>query len=159
MKIWLAIILFFGLQTEISAQQVKSIEIEDLERLLSSSDDSLTVLNLWATWCKPCVKEIPHFEKVRKMYSDKPIRFWYLSLDFPDQIETRLKPFVKERMKGARVYLMKNTSYDLWMAKIQPDWQGSIPVTLFFNRKQQKEKFVSGEISEETLIQNIHALL
>lgn len=158
-KLFAAIFLLFAIMHKSEAQFVKSLEKNELEKLLSSADDSLTVLNIWATWCKPCVKEIPHFEKVREQFKNQPVRFWYISLDFPDQIESRLKPFVSSRMKGAHVFYMNTVDYDKWMNKINKDWQGSIPVTLFFNRNQKKEKFEASELTEEGLIQNIRALL
>jgi len=133
------------------AQKPKTIKWAEMEKMLNDPSDSLTVINFWATWCKPCIKEIPHFETARKTKAGKPIRFWYVSLDFIDQKKARLDPFVKARMNGAKVFLLDETNYDKWISKIDPSWSGGIPVTLFVNNSKKIHKFYNSELSEAQL--------
>ena len=122
-----------------------------LERLLKQENDSITVLNFWATWCKPCVAELPHFEKVRKEFQGKPIRFLYISLDFEEEKEKRLDPFVAKKMPGARVWLLTETDYNSWISRIDTAWSGSLPATLIFHHSTKKRIFADAELSEDKL--------
>jgi thiol-disulfide isomerase/thioredoxin len=140
-------------------QTSKVIKWPEMEKLLSDPSDSLTIINFWATWCKPCVQEIPYFESARKQFKDKPVRFWFISLDFADQQKSKLDPFVKKRMPGSRVFLLDETNYDLWINKIDPGWDGAIPVTLFVNNSKKIRKFAGSELTESQLIQLISSNL
>lgn len=108
-------------------------------------------MNFWATWCKPCVAELPHFEHIRKDYSRKPVRFLYISLDFAEEKEKRLDPFIARKLPGARVWLLNETSYNDWIGRISPDWSGAIPATLFFQHSTKKRIFADSELSTEKL--------
>jgi thiol-disulfide isomerase/thioredoxin len=143
--------LFFISLLQGFSQKPRIIKWPEMEKMLNDPSDSLTVINFWATWCKPCIKEIPHFEDIRKANSSKPIRFLYISLDFSDQKKTRLDPFVKTRMQGAKVFLLDETNYDKWISKIDPGWAGGIPVTLFVNNSKKIRKFYNSELSESQL--------
>ena len=155
----LIFVFSFSLPFEGHSQKSSRIKLKDLEKLLADPADSLTVINFWATWCKPCVKEIPHFEATRKNLKNKSIRFWYISLDFADQQKTRLDPFVKAKMNGARVFLLDEVDYNQWLNKIDSGWEGSIPVTLFVNNSKKIKKFVGNELNEEQLNQIISSFL
>ena len=133
------------------SQQSEKADWPRLEALLGQENDSITVLNFWATWCKPCVAEIPHFEKVRKECQGKPIRFIYISLDFADEKEKRLDPFVARKMPGARVWLLTETDYNRWISRVDPQWSGSLPATLIFNHSTKKRIFADAELSEVKL--------
>jgi len=141
------------------SQKSKLIKWAEMEKMLNDSSDSLTVINFWATWCKPCIKEIPHFETARKANTNMAIRFWYVSLDFEDQKKIKLDPFVKNRMHGAKVFLLDETNYDKWISKIDPGWSGGIPVTLFVNNSKKIHKFYNSELSESQLNEIISSLL
>ena len=77
-----------------------TIEVVDFDGLYSKIDLSVEktyVINFWATWCAPCVKELPYFEEVNKEFKDKNTEVILVSLDFPSQIETKLKPYLKKK--------------------------------------------------------------
>ena len=91
-----------------------------------------TLLIFWATWCKPCIQELPHFEKMREEYAKKNVRFSLVSLDFNDKLENFVKPFiVKKDFVNFEHYLMNNLDYDKWIDLVDKSWQGAIPATLF----------------------------
>ncbi len=154
---WMIFISAFHFEAK--AQKSKVVKWKDLEALMAEGGDSLTIINFWATWCKPCVKEIPHFEKLRKLFRDKPVRFRYISLDFKDQKSSKLDPFVLKNMKGARVWLLDETNYDTWISKVDPTWEGTIPVTLLVNNSKKIRKFVASELDEAQLHQIIQSFL
>jgi len=135
------------------------INWEEMEKILSDSTDSTTVMIFWASWCKPCIRELPVFEKIRKAKSGKAIRFIYVSLDFATEKTERLDPFVRNNLQGAKVLLLDEPNYNKWLSKVAKGWGGSIPMTLVFNNYTKKRLFAESEITEEKLrsmIDSIH---
>ena len=154
------VVLSFSMLPSVSkAQSARIIHWPEMQAMLADTTDSLTVINFWATWCKPCVQELPYFEKARASFSGKPVRFRYISLDFAADFKSRLLPFISRKMPGAQVYLLDETDYNAWIDKVEPTWGGSIPVTLFINNPKKIRKFASSELGYEQLIQNISSSL
>jgi thiol-disulfide isomerase/thioredoxin len=135
----------------LQAQKIENIGIPELEKILASPADELHVVNFWATWCPPCVTELPHFEKLSKEYQGKGVRFILISLDFPSQIETKLIPFLEKNKITAEVKVMTNLDYNSWIDKVDSGWQGNIPVTLFFNNAKKTRYFHPSEVTEKEL--------
>ena len=154
------VFIIFVFNTETSeGQQLTQIRIPDLEKILSSGEDKLLVINFWATWCPPCVKELPHFQKVAKEYNKDKVSFLLVSLDFPSQIDSHLKPFLKKNKVALDVVLMMDTDQNEWIDKVDPSWQGNIPVTLMLNNPRKIRKFHSGDMDETELRNMINSLL
>ena len=154
------VFIIFVFNTETSeGQQLTQIRIPDLEKILSSGEDKLLVINFWATWCPPCVKELTHFQKVAKEYNKDKVSFLLVSLDFPSQIDSRLKPFLKKNKVALDVVLMMDTDHNEWIDKVDPSWQGNIPVTLMLNNPRKIRKFHSGDMNETELRDMINSLL
>jgi thiol-disulfide isomerase/thioredoxin len=151
LRIFLFLIILHLTTSRAICQQAELAEWPRIEGLLRQENDSITVLNFWATWCKPCVAEIPHFEKVRKEFEGRPILFIYISLDFAEEKEKRLDPFVARKMPGARVWLLTETDYNRWISLIDPNWSGSLPATLIYNHSTKKRIFADAELSEDKL--------
>jgi thiol-disulfide isomerase/thioredoxin len=134
-----------------TAQKIEKIGIPELERILASPADQLHVVNFWATWCPPCVTELPYFEKLSKEFRDKGVKFILISLDFPRQIETKLIPCLEKNKITAEVKAMTNLDYNSWIEKVDAGWQGNIPVTLFFNNSGKTKYFHPTELTEKEL--------
>jgi thiol-disulfide isomerase/thioredoxin len=141
------------------SQAVRQIKIPDLEKLLGSSENSLLVINFWATWCPPCIKELPHFQKVSEELKSENVRFIFVSLDFPSQIESQLMPFLKKNQFTSPVSVMMDIDYDKWISKVDQSWQGNIPATLFLNNARKIRLFHPGELEENELRTLINQLL
>jgi thiol-disulfide isomerase/thioredoxin len=137
--------------SEVSGQKIEYIKVPELEKILKNPEDKLFVVNLWATWCAPCVAELPAFEKTAGEYDKSKVRFLMISLDFPNQIEKQLKPFLLKNKITLDVAVMMDVDYDSWIDKVDPQWQGTIPATLIFNNQDKIRYFHSGEISETEL--------
>ncbi|MGE5349359.1 MAG: TlpA disulfide reductase family protein [Actinomycetota bacterium] len=152
MKIILAAIISVvtGL-APLPAREIEKIGIPGLEKILASPEDQLYVVNFWATWCPPCVTEMPYFEKLSKEYRDKGVIFILISLDFPSQTESKLIPFLEKNEITADVKVMTNLDYNSWIEKVDASWQGNIPVTLFFNNAKKIKYFHPAEVTEKEL--------
>jgi thiol-disulfide isomerase/thioredoxin len=119
-------------------------EAEELKKLFEQENDSTYVINFWATWCKPCVKELPYLEKLNEELKDKKVRVILVSLDFDTDVETKLKSFVEERQLQSEVIAFINGNYNSWIGEIEDAWDGAIPATIIYNAKERK--FISGEL-------------
>lgn len=140
-------------------QKVQYLSVPELEKILKNSDNKLFVVNFWATWCPPCVKEIPSFEKVSMEYDTTKVKFIMVSLDFPSQIEKQLIPFIKKQNLSLKVAVMMDIDYNSWIDKVDISWQGEIPATLMFNNKRRVRYFHAGEFDETMLKKKIDEYL
>lgn len=126
--------------------------------LNDKKSNSLLVINFWATWCGPCIKELPYFEEVNKKYSDKNVRVILVSLDFKKQYETKLIPFIKEKDLKSEVIWLNDTNYNEWIDQVSPQWSGAIPATVFV-KNTKVLKFMEKELELEELENTINNLL
>ena len=113
-----------------------AIEVVDFEGMYSKIDlsvDKTYVINFWATWCAPCVKELPYFEEVNKQSKDNNTEVILVSLDFPSQIESKLKPYLKKNKIKSKVILLDDSKINTWVPKVSEQWDGGIPATLIVN--------------------------
>ena len=122
---------------KILTNNIPSYNYKELEPLLSRNDDKTYVINFWATWCAPCIKELPAFEKLQANYKDKKVEVILVSLDFPNQIESKLIPFIKKNQLKSQVVLLNDPDQDTWIPKISKKWSGAIPATLIYNSKNK----------------------
>ncbi len=155
----LTLIVLLLLSSSVKGQIIEYIKVPELEKILNTPDNKLYVLNFWATWCAPCVKEISDFENAAKVYDPKKVSFIMVSLDFPSQIDKQLIPFLKKNNITLKVAVMMDVDYNSWIDKVDPKWQGDIPATLFFNNSKKSKYFHSGEVTEPELEHYINSLL
>ncbi len=111
---------------------------DEFEKLLKVDTEKTFVVNFWATWCKPCVKEIPEFEKLQRTYADQDVEVVLVSLDFPGKVEEQLLPFLEELKLRSQVILLDDPHQNRWIPKIDNNWSGAIPATLIFNADRRK---------------------
>ena len=112
------------------------------------------LLSFWATWCKPCVEELPAFQKLHKTYKDKNVEVILVSLDFPHLYETKLKPFIKEKKIASKVIALDDVDMNSWIPQISKAWSGSIPATIIYKNNISKffeRSFTFEELEKETL--------
>ena len=133
------------------AQSVEVIKYPDLAKLISSQSDKNKVINFWATWCRPCVKELPQFLDLYEKYNQENLEFGLVSFDFVEDLENKLKPFIAKKNIEAKVYLLDETDYNAFIDKVDPSWSGAIPATLMVAKGNTKRKFIEKEFSEDEL--------
>ena len=117
---------------------VKTYTYSELKPLLEMNDGKTYIINFWATWCAPCVKELPYFEKINRKYSDKNVEVLLVSLDFPKQLKKKLIPFINKRKLKSEVILLDTENNDIWIKAIDKSWSGAIPATIIYNKMNSK---------------------
>jgi thiol-disulfide isomerase/thioredoxin len=130
--------IFFFLtfiQTSIGQKLAVFDKFADFEKAIIKNDNKVYVLNFWATWCAPCVKELPYFEKLHQQ--NKNVIVILASLDSKKDIEKKLIPFIKRKKITAQIVSLNDRDYNIWLPKIDRDWSGSIPATFIFSGNQK----------------------
>ena len=135
---------------------VKIIKFEGLESVINKKDNVLYVINFWATWCKPCVMELPEFMEVNKVYRNNPqFKMILVSLDLAKEVDTEVNPFIKKNNMEVDVYLLDdNKRMNMWIPAIDKKWSGAIPATLFY-RNGKKLYFRESKMKKNELEQII----
>ncbi len=124
---------------ESSETEIPVVNFEELQQYLSEFGDKTLVINFWATWCVPCVKELPYFEQTTANYNTEEVEVILVSLDFPNQITSRLIPFIEKNDLKSKVILLDDPDANSWIDKVSPEWSGAIPATVI--RRGDKEAF------------------
>ena len=146
------LILFFG-----CGKQVKTYNYDSLAPLLNKKGDKTYIVNFWATWCKPCVDELPAFEKINENFKDKNVEVLLVSLDFPNQVESQLLPFIKERNIKSEVVLFDDPNQNVWINKIDSTWTGALPATIIYTK--DKRAFYEQSFDYDLLLKELQTFI
>jgi hypothetical protein len=114
--------------------------------------DTFFVVNFWATWCKPCVEELPAFDSLQAMPHQPPVKVLLVCLDFKEELEKKVKPFLERHRLQAECVLLDEVNGNDFIDRISESWQGSIPATLFAAGKQRvllEKKMRLSELEEQ----------
>ena len=140
-------------------QLEKVIKFPELqEYIATSADDKVKVINFWATWCGPCVKELPFIDSLRYTYDPNKVEVLLVSLDFPDQVP-RVNTFIQRKQLGSTVWLLDESDPNLFIDKVDPSWSGAIPATLLVRNSTAQRVFLEGELTKAELEKYISKLL
>lgn len=122
----------------------QKVEIFNLNELKSyaQQDDKLYILNFWATWCKPCVAELPYFEKLNKTLDPNKAEIILVSLDFEEDIQSKVLPLIQNKNIKSKVILLNEGKPVYWIDKVSEKWSGSIPATLLHHPKLEKNGYL-----------------
>jgi len=116
---------------------VPVLNYEELRPLLHLDNDTTYVVNFWATWCVPCVKELPYFIQLDSLHQKDAFKLVLVSLDFKKDYLRKLQPFVEERGLERNVLVLEDNRSNFWIDDIDKTWSGSIPATLVFKGKER----------------------
>ena len=149
--------LFFFSCVDNSSDSIEIVDFEGFYSKIDLTSNKTYVINFWATWCAPCVKELPYFEKVNKEFKDKNVEVILLSLDFPSQIETKLIPYLKRNKINSKVILLDDSKMNTWVPRVSAQWDGGIPATLIVNASNYN--FYPKPFKKEDLFTEINKVL
>lgn len=104
----------------------------DLEGIFNNQNDTTYIINFWATWCKPCVEEMPYFEQLHRTFQSEKMQVILVSLDFERDLDTKLTRFVDEKQLQSEVVVLLDGNYNSWIDRVDPQWGGAIPATIIY---------------------------
>jgi thiol-disulfide isomerase/thioredoxin len=161
MKTLLIVVLSFSILIPIakSQAQVKVYNFEEFKPILNLSNDTTYVINFWATWCVPCIKELPDFEKLNAEYKNEKFKMILVSLDFRKSLESRLIPYVEKNDLQAEVIMLHEPDANAWIPQVDNSWSGAIPATIIYNSKRNFRKFHEGSYTYDELNEIVKPLL
>jgi thiol-disulfide isomerase/thioredoxin len=140
------------------AQPIRKMKMNELLKMIDTVKTPL-VVNFWATWCGPCIREIPWFEKTMKQFADKKIKLILVSIDYPDEYPANIAAFAKKNGYSSEIIWLNETDADVFCPKVDKTWQGTIPVTLMVNNKSKYRQFYNQQLPEQKLLQELQKLV
>ena len=144
LKIFAVVLLFHHVAF---SQNISIIKFETLQQRITSNPDTVYVVNFFASWCAPCVKEIPEFLKYADENKTQKIRVIFVSLDFKKNMSESLLPLVQKLNINQTIYLLDEPDANQWIDKIDNTWSGVIPATLILNKASDYRRFTTESLT------------
>ena len=153
-----AILIFSFAFTNANAQAIPKWKLDDLKVAISKADKP-TIFNFWATFCKPCVAEIPYFQQLAKKYEKEGVQLVLISLDLSEAYPKQILSFAAKYKFTSPIKFLAETNADLFCPAVDESWSGAIPASLFVNNKTGYRKFFEEQLSKEKLEKEIQAMI
>lgn len=147
MKKYLLVVVAMMVVGVVMGQQLKKVKIGEVEEYIKKSDHPMMV-SFWATWCGPCVEEIPWLMEAVEKHKNDSIELVLVSLDFGTYYPKKITDFIKEKKFKATFFWLDETNADIFCPRIDPKWDGTIPVTLLINNKTGYRKFMNRQMTD-----------
>lgn len=141
-----------------NAQAIPKWKLNDLKSAIEKADKP-TIFNFWATFCKPCVAEIPYFQKLVKKYESEGVQLVLISLDLSEAYPKQVSSFATKYKFTYPIKFLDETNADLFCPVVDSSWSGAIPASLFVNNKTGYRKFYEEQVSEEKLEKEIQSMI
>ena len=135
---------------------VKNWKIEDYEQFITNVKANIVVVNFWATFCRPCLRELPDIIRICKKEN---IMLMLVSVDTRSLFPRKLNLFVKQRNWNTPVAWLNETNADYFCPRVDAKWSGSIPATIIVNKKNGKRKFVEGDMNAKEFSKALEEVL
>ncbi|SOD13102.1 TlpA disulfide reductase family protein [Pedobacter xixiisoli] len=135
--------------------QVKLLTLNELEQRAAKGKDTTYVVNFWATWCGPCVEELPYFERLNNENAKKPFKVILMSLDFKSKLKTDVIPFVAKHKIKSEVYVVNETDQQKFIDRVDKNWSGALPATLILNTDKKVRAFYEQAFTYSELLKAV----
>jgi len=139
-------VLILLVATSVKAQNIASWKAKDVKNYIDKND-SVLVINFWATFCKPCVEEIPYLQSISNKYKDQKVKLLLVSLDLPSFYPDKIETFDNEHEVKSEVVWFNETNANYFCPAIDKSWSGVIPATIFINKKTGYKKFIEEQMT------------
>jgi thiol-disulfide isomerase/thioredoxin len=133
------------------AQTVRLTNVQELKNRCKSGGDTVYIVNFWATWCKPCINELPYFEKFSTDHKSRPVKVLLVNVDVKSKRESSVKPFITRNRLKNEILFLNETAYQ---SKIDKSWGGALPATLLVNSKTGRRKFHASALTYDELLKS-----
>ena len=142
----------------LNPSQVEPISKEDFQGVLEHHRGQVVLVNFWATWCIPCVQELPELNLLQTRYQEKGLKVIAVSLDDLEKLEDRVRPFFAKTAPDLVSYLATDDDYD-FVGALDPDWFGALPTTFFIDRQGVVQSTHQGRLIYKQLEKEVRLLL
>jgi len=140
------IIAFSCFTIAATAKHIPKLKMVDVVNSFGTTSDSIFVVNFWATFCKPCVAEIPGFIQTINKYKKNKVKLTLVSLDLPLFYPNKIAAFAKKNNFKTNLAWLDETDADYFCPMIDKSWSGAIPATIIVNAKTGYKYFFEGEM-------------
>lgn len=142
--------LFFLLSVALLPEKpVTIVSLRDYQNRAIKNNDTLYVVNFWATWCKPCVQEMPYFEAADQKFKGQKVKFIFVSMNSVKEA-AQVKTFINQNHVQPEVLLLNAGNPNIWIDQIDSNWSGAIPATIMY-KHGKKAFFYEGEFTRDKL--------
>lgn len=138
----------------LSSQNVGVYKIGNLLKRIHNGSDTVYVVNFWATWCKPCVAELPEFEQFNAEQKNSKVKVLLVSMDFSEDLDTKVKPFLAKHNYTCETLLLDETNGNSFINQVSKDWSGAIPATLI-TTKNNRSVFLEKKLTKAMLAEAV----
>lgn len=139
----------------LNAQNIPIYKTNDLLKRIHNSSDTTYIVNFWATWCKPCVAELPEFEKMHIQKKDSLVKIILVCMDFKEDLGKKVKPFIQKNQYKSEVVLFDELNANEFINRIDSTWSGAIPATMITFRNKYYYHFIEKKLTYEYLLEKI----
>lgn len=123
---------------------VEPLNAAEFRQLLAQHQGKVILVNLWATWCAPCLKELPELAKLQQQYREKGLVVLAISLDEPELLDTQVKRLARERAAGLATYLQIEPSTDKFVSVVDKAWAEIMPTNYLLDRTGKVQAKLTG---------------
>jgi thiol-disulfide isomerase/thioredoxin len=138
---------------------VVTIDAAGVDSLRASSRSRVVLVNVWATWCAPCIKEMPGLVKLRTDYPDSDLEIIMVSTDDAEDLDSLVAPALSEAGVKFRTYILAGGNEDAFIRSMNPEWTGALPATFVYARGSSSVNWFVGGRTLEQLKNAVSGLL
>ena len=160
---FLLFLFLFGCRSNenpiVFVDEIERIDEAGFKELVTERNGKILFVNVWATWCVPCREEFPDIIKLRKKFAKRNIEFFGISADYPDEVDSKVKPFLKKFNLNFKTYVQNFENDETFINSLSTDWNGALPATFIFDSKGSQKVFLQGKKSFEEFEKNINSII
>lgn len=135
------------------------IDKDQLSGLINNRNGRALFVNVWVTWCIPCIEEFPNLVKLHDAFRDKPIDFVSFNVNLLSEKDSLVVPFLEKNNSNLDVYMASDDNVDALLDVLDKNWTGAVPVTFIFDKEGKRQVSIVGKRDYEFFKASIDSLI